>query len=426
MSELNLSNSSNQTLLESLNRNLHYAMKNSPFYKKHFAGMLDDKGVRSIEEFTRLPFTTKADISKNNRDFLAVPICSVAEYVTTSGTTGEPVTIFLTESDLERLALNEEVSFKLTGVGSNDVFQLMTTIDKQFMAGLAYQLGVRKLNAGLIRIGPGSPAMQWKSILQNKPTVLIAVPSFIISLIDYAIEHQIDYKDTSVQKIVCIGESVREENFSLNTIGKRICQQWDVQLFSTYASTEMATAFTECAAHAGCHLNPDLIHIEVIKENGSYAKEGETGEIVATPLNVKGTPLIRYRTGDLAKFYEKPCKCGRTSPRLGPIIGRKNQMIKYKGTTLFPKSIFDVLDQIEAVKMYKVEICKDELNNDQITVYLDDNLKDTKVIYDLVQQCRAKLRVVPSFEFVDTENLRQKIYRPNLRKPQKILFKEMY
>jgi phenylacetate-CoA ligase len=234
------------SVMETVFESVLYAQEKSPFYQKSLEPFNFEKESFKIDDLKKLPFTTKEDISENNLDFLCVPMSEVAEFCTTSGTSGEPITIFLTKHDLKLLAENEANSFRLTGAKAEDLFQLMTTIDKQFMAGLAYYLGAQELNAGIIRIGPGVPALQWKSILTYKPTVLIAVPSFIINLIDYAKNNTINYSNSSVRSIICIGEAIREDDLSYNVLGKRITDNWDVELYSTYASTEMGAAFTEC------------------------------------------------------------------------------------------------------------------------------------------------------------------------------------
>src|SRR5690606_21673630 len=159
------------------------------------------------------------------------------------------------------------------GVSPQDILQLTTTIDRRFMAGLAYFLGARKLGAGIVRVGPGLPELQWDSILKFKPTYLIAVPSFLLKLIAYAEAHQIDYRAQGIKGIICIGEAIRIPDFSLNTLGQNIANKWeDVNLYTTYASTEMSTAFTECEAKQGGHHLPELIIAEILdKENNSVA-----------------------------------------------------------------------------------------------------------------------------------------------------------
>ena len=159
----------------------------------------------------------------------------------------------------QRLTCNEYSSFVSAGGTVNDIYQLMLTLDRQFMAGMAYYSGIRKLGAGIIRLGPGVPSLQWETILRLKPTAIVAVPSFILKLIDYAKEHNIDINSTSVKKAICIGENIRNTDFSLNTLGKKITEAWNIKLYSTYASTEMQTAFTECTECKGGHLQPELM-----------------------------------------------------------------------------------------------------------------------------------------------------------------------
>ena len=401
---------------------IFYARERSPFYATHLSGLDPSENEFSLASYKSLPFTTKEDLADRNEAFLCVPKNQIAEYVTTSGTTGHPITMYLTAKDLLRLAKNERDSLALMGNTSDDLFQLLTTIDKQFMAGLAYYLGVQELGAGIIRVGPGVPHMQWASILNYRPTKLIAVPSFIVSLIAYAQENGIDLQQSSVEAIVCIGEPIRTDDFELNALGKRIKEDWNVALYSTYASTEMGAAFSECVAQQGCHLNEDLLFLEMLNEDGEEVEDGENGEIVVSTLGVEGTPLIRYRTGDIAKVYRTPCSCGRTSPRLGPIIGRKKQMIKFKGTTLYPKAIFEVLEHFREISCYKVLVEKDAVNNDDITVLLDANIEHTPVFATIREMCKARLRVVPKFRFLTSDELRAAVYKKDLRKPEKILF----
>jgi phenylacetate-CoA ligase len=411
----------NSKLLEQVVETIHYAVKHAPFYQKHFSAHSLEQ--LNWERFRLLPFTTKEDLSQNNRDFLCVPSNQIAEYVTTSGTSGKPVTIYLTKKDLLRLAKNEKESFELTGAKAGDLFQLMTTIDKQFMAGLAYYLGVQELNAGMIRIGPGVPALQWNSILENKPTILIAVPSFLVNLIDYAKQNGIDVNQTSVRSAICIGEPIREDDLSENVLAKRIHADWNIELFSTYASTEMGAAFTECQSHQGGHLNEDLIYLEVLDEEGNDVTNGEKGEIVISTLGTEGTPLIRYKTGDVARVYREICSCGRTSPRVGPILGRKNQMIKFKGTTIFPPSIYEIFDSRAEITCYKIEVAKDYLGHDTITILLENRIEHSPVMNQIIEDCKAKLRVVPHFVFLETDYLRSQVFKNHMRKPEKIVFK---
>ena len=165
---------------------IQYLAKNSPFYQNLF----QDKGInpdsiQRLEDLHSIPLTTKEDLQKNNDDFLSVDKRKIIDYVTTSGTMGKPITFALTDKDLDRLAYNEATSFASAGVTEEDILLLTTTLDRRFMAGLAYFLGARKLGAGVVRVGSGLPALQWDTINRVSPTTLIAVPSFIFKLIAF-------------------------------------------------------------------------------------------------------------------------------------------------------------------------------------------------------------------------------------------------
>ena len=179
-----------------------YLWQHSPYYKNLFQTHgIHPEDIRKLTDLESIPVTEKEDLQRHNEDFLCVPRSSVAEYTSTSGTLGSPVTIALTERDLQRLAYNEFKSFSCAGGEPNDVFQLMLTLDRQFMAGMAYYSGIRKLGAGIIRVGPGVPALQWETIFRLKPTVVVAVPSFLVKLIQYAKEHQIDPAASSAGRL---------------------------------------------------------------------------------------------------------------------------------------------------------------------------------------------------------------------------------
>ena len=226
---------------------LLYLCCHSPFYQKLFERSgVEIKLIKTLDDISVLPVTEKEDLQQHNEDFLCVDKNMVMEYMSTSGTLGSPVTIALTENDLSRLAYNEYNSFLNADGSPDDIYQLMLTLDRQFMAGIAYYSGIRKLGAGIIRLGPGVPSLQWETIQRLKPTAIVAVPSFILKLIEYAKEYNIDINSTTVKKAICIGENIRNTDCSLNILGKKIQEAWNIRLYSTYASTEMQTAFTEC------------------------------------------------------------------------------------------------------------------------------------------------------------------------------------
>jgi phenylacetate-CoA ligase len=410
---------------EKLKETLHYVHKHSKFYKALFSdNRIDINEIKTLEDLTKIPVTTKHDLQEFNDDFLCVPKNKIIDYITTSGTLGDPVTFALTDKDLDRLAYNESISFVCSDAGPDDIFQQMVTIDKRFMAGLAYYLGARKLGAGIIRVGGGIPELQWDSILRIKPTIFITVPSFILKLIEYAEKNNIDYRNTTVKKAVCIGEPIRDNTFSLNKLGQKIYEKWpELKLYSTYASTEMASAFAECSAGKGGHHHPELIIAEFLDENDLPVKPNEPGELTVTTLGVEGMPLIRFKTGDVMTHYNDTCACGRTTMRLGPVIGRKKQMIKFKGTSLYPPALYDILDDIEEIENYVVEVYTNEIGTDEILISCGLKPNVTVNEKNIKDRFRAKLRVAPAVVFKSAADINKILHPETSRKPMKFIDK---
>lgn len=399
-----------------------YAAENSPFYKELFSELnITAEDIKNITDLQKLSTVNKNDLFTRNADFLCVPKNEIREYVTTSGTLGDPVWIGLTENDLVRLGKNESYSYELAELNSNDLIQLTTTLDKRFMAGLAYWLGARESKIGIVRTGPGIPEMQWDTIRRMGSTVLVAVPSFLLKMIEFAEQEGFDANESSVKKVICIGEPLRNADLTDNALAKRIKEKWDVQLFGTYASTEMATAYTECTSGKGGHFNEELIITECLDDDGNPVSNGDAGEITITTLGIEGMPLLRFRTGDVARIHTEKCACGRTSPRIGPVEGRKQQMIKYRGTTLYPPAIFDLLNALPSIETYVVELRQNEIGTDEIIIRAA--LKESSGDFEKVlkDRFRAKLRVAPQVIFEEVSIINKLKWPENSRKPMLLI-----
>lgn len=401
-----------------LKESLEYLNANSVFYQRLFTdNKIDISKIRTIEDLRNIPVTDKRDIQLYNKDFICVPKNKIIDYVTTSGTLGEPVTFALSENDLQRLAYNEASSFRMAGCSQYDVIQLMTTIDRRFMAGLAYFMGARELGCGIVRVGNGIPELQWDTIARVHPTTCIAVPSFIIKLMDFADANGIDFRHSSLKKAICIGEALHLPGGKMTTLGYKIAERWpELELYSTYASTEMQSSFTECEYHCGGHIPADLIIVEFLDENNNPVKEGEEGEVTVTTLGVEGMPMLRFKTGDILVHYNEPCKCGRNTTRLGSVLGRKGQMIKFKGTTLYPSSLFDILDNIPEVVNYIVEVYTNSIGTDQIQIRIGSENRSEEFIKKIKDIFRAKVRVAPDIKFEAVELIAKRQMPPMSRK----------
>ena len=392
-----------------LQKALHYLAGHSAYYRRMFERCeIRIDQIRHIEDLVKIPFTEKKDLQLFNEEFLCCPREKVIDYVTTSGTLGDPVTFGCTELDLQRLAYNEKKSFACAGLCPGNIVQLMTTLDKRFMAGLAYFLGIRELGASVIRVGNGIPELQWDTIRRLKPDTIMCVPSFILRLIQYAEEHDIDYRRSSIRRIIGIGEGLREQDFSLNLLGQRIREKWDVQLFATYSSTEMGATFSECEyGCVACGLCVGVFKFDAIEIND---------------LGVEGMPLLRFRTGDIAAKRTEPCRCGRHSFRLTPLVGRKHNMIKLKGTTLYPPALNDVLDNTAYVENYVVVVEESEAGTDRVIVRIGLKYSpEFDAVKDLKDRFRSRIRVAPEIELLPVEEIRRINFPAKSRKPVKFI-----
>lgn len=403
---------------ERLQETVTYLAQNSVFYQTMFKeNNVDIKKIKHLSDLANIPVTTKQDLQVFNKDFICVPKNRIIDYVTTSGTLGEPVTFALTDADLQRLAYNEACSFTMAGCTQNDTIQLMTTIDRRFMAGLAYFLGARELGCGIVRVGNGMPELQWDTIERVNSSACIVVPSFLTKLIEYAENNNIDYNNSSLNKAICIGEALRNTSGEYTTLGRKITEKWsNLELFSTYASTEMQSSFTECIHHCGGHIPLDLIIVEILDENNNPLPDGTPGEVTITTLGVEGMPLLRFKTGDICVKNSKPCACGRNSPRLSSVLGRKGQMIKFKGTTLYPPALFDILDNIPEVENYLVEVFTNTLGTDQIQIKIGSKNHSEAFIKHIKDIFRSKVRVAPDICFVPEELIYKQQLPPMSRK----------
>ena len=380
-----------------LKSHFEYCRNNSPFYRDLFKETENDFLDVTLKQLRDVPFTEKLDIERRNDEFCAVQLSEIVDVVLSSGTTGKPIKIMYTDFDLKRLAYNEKQSFQGCGLTNKDVVLLTCTMDRCFIAGLAYFLGITSLGASAIRNGHGSLDSHMEVIRRMKPTVIVGVPTFIRKLGMYMKSENNDPSETMISKIICIGEPLRNNKVELLEVGLELQKMWSAKVFSTYASSETITTFCECEAQKGGHLHPDLAVVEIIDDKGGILPNGEIGEVVVTPLMVEGMPLIRYKTGDLSFLINEPCSCGRNSPRLGPILGRKKQMMKVKGTTLHPQEVYAALDTIKGVEEYYLEVTEENDLSDNIAVHvfgkvISDNLS---ALQDKLQsKLRVKLRIV--------------------------------
>nr|WP_320050708.1 AMP-binding protein [uncultured Desulfuromonas sp.] len=400
-----------------LRQHMAYLADNSPFYQRMASEHgFDLRDVRCYDDLAALPFTNKADLEQYGDDFLCVDERQVADICLTSGTTGLPVAFMQSRDDLERLAFNEQLAFSTAGLTADDRVLIAAAIDRCFMAGMAYFLGLKKIGCTVIRGGSSSVAVVAQLIERFRPSALVGVPTLFLALAEILRKKGIDPCQCGVKRLVCIGEPVRDQSLNLSVLGERLQEQWQAEVYGTYASTEMAATFVDCSHGCGGHLPPELMLVEIVDDQGQRVSAGEVGEVVATPLQVTGMPLLRFKTGDVATLYSDPCVCGRNSWRIGPVLGRKNQMLKYRGTTVYPPAIFAVLQELAEVQAFYIEVRDDYALSDQIRVVVGSCCPDLTAHY-VEELLAARIRVKPEVVIRDVDTVRSQTLQEDKRKP---------
>lgn len=351
---------------ERLKTTVNFLYAHSPYYKNMFA----EKGIsigsiKTLDDLQRIPIITKTDLLKSNKEFFCCDPANASDIVTTSGSTGlQPIIHPLTQSDLQRLAYNEQASFTIPDITANDTVMLTTALDGSFVAGLAYYLGIKRLGASIVRAGSKNINIQAETLKRFSITTVIGVPSNFIKLHHYCIGERIDTKRSTIKKMILIGETIRNEDFSLNQLGRRLSECYpEATLYSTYANTETCTSFCECSAGNGGHLHPDLAYIEIVDGNNQRVSDKTAGRLIITTFGCQGMPLLRYDTGDITFIVNEKCRCGRITQRIGPILGRQQNILKIGGVTFSQAQLENIILSMSSVEDYCVVI---QDNNDAI------------------------------------------------------------
>jgi phenylacetate-CoA ligase len=215
-----------------------------------------------------------------------------------------------------------------------------------------------------------------------------------------------------VTKAVCIGEPIRDRAFALNASGRAIETAWGAKVYSTYGVTETANSLCECDAGRGGHLHDQQLFIEILDDAGNAVADGEVGEVVATTFGVEAMPLIRYRTGDSAALFREPCVCGRTTPRIGPIVGRKNQKLKYKGASLFPSTLAAVLEETDGVEAFVIVARRESELSDAIEVLVHG----AATVENLRDALQARAKIAPHVRHASRDEIELLQLPPSARK----------
>lgn len=379
-----------QAVFKNLKEVLTKTMTASEFYQKKYQD-IDIQSISCLEDFEKLPFTDKGDL----RDayplgLMAVPEEEIVRIHSSSGTTGTPVIIPYTKNDVSDWALMFKRCYEVAGITSMDRIHV-TPGYGLWTAGIGFQTGAELLGSMVIPMGPGNTDKQIKMMIDMKSTVLCATSSYALLLAEEITKRGVK-EHINLKKGVIGSERWGEK------MRKRISRELGVQLYDIYGLTEIygPGIAMSCDEESGMHYWDDYFYFEIIDpKTGEQMPYGEIGELVITTLKKEGAPLIRYRTHDLTRFIPGECACGRKYPRIDIILGRTDDMIKVKGTNIFPAQIDEGLKEVEgASSEYQVMI--DHLNGkDILTLFfeVEDNLDKSTIEYNVKHHFKNKIGI---------------------------------
>lgn len=376
---------------------IKYARGNSLFYRKLYKARKIDPGrVNSFDAFGKLPVITKQDLRDNNWLMPAAPRFSWADISVTSGTTGKPVYLPWTKNDFGSLANITYLLHYTAGIKEKDTVQITYPMGAgMWICGLHNWLGLFKMGSCSLRFGPGYSDAQIENMLALKPTVLIGAPSFMAKLGLLARQKRIT-EEIKPYKICCSGENILNTDLTKNALGRKLTEIWKgADIRAVYGASEGPICGVECSKNKGYHIPAEYFYFEILDRSADTPVEpGEEGRLVITTLNVEGMPLIRYCLGDITFILENKCPCGRTSPRLGPILGRVDRLTKIKGVLINPDEISNAVSAFEHIDDYYIECFNDRYLMDQLMVCIAGDGRSKAGIEQIKNAIKAKIKSV--------------------------------
>ena len=317
-----------------------------PFYKRKMDELgVKPEDIKSIDDVTKLPFTTKYDLRDEYPFGLqAVPMDQIRRIHASSGTTGKPVVGTYTQADLDMWAECCARVFAVGDVGPGDVVQVSYGYGL-FTGGLGAHDGAAKLGAIQLPTSAGNSEKQIMMMQDMGTAAICCTPSYALHLAEVIEKNKVD-----VSKLKLRVGFFGAEPWTWG-IRRELEAKLHIKAIDIYGLTEMCGPGVggECLYQDGTHIWEDFFLPEIVDpETLEPVAPGEVGELVITSLCKEAMPILRYRTRDLSSLNYKPCKCGRTAVRLGKVLGRSDDMLIIRGVNVFPSQIETVLTEFPA------------------------------------------------------------------------------
>jgi phenylacetate-CoA ligase len=333
---------------------------NVPYYRERMQAQgLGPEHIHSIDDLSKLPFTTKQDL-RDNYPFglFAVPMSEIIRLHASSGTTGKPTVVGYTRQDIGTWSEVMARTLTSAGAGKSDFIQIAYGYGL-FTGGLGIHYGGEKIGSSVIPISGGNTKRQLQLMRDFGSTVLACTPSYAAYLAEALEESEIS-RDEMKLRIGVFGAEPWTDNMR-REIEKRL----KIKAIDIYGLSEIigpGVSF-ECQHQCGLHINEDHFLPEIIDPDTlEVLPEGELGELVFTTITKEGLPIIRYRTRDLTRLNFETCECGRTLVRMNKCTGRSDDMLIIRGVNLFPSQIESVLMEMDETSPHYL-LLVDRVNN---------------------------------------------------------------
>ncbi|MFH1033149.1 MAG: phenylacetate--CoA ligase [Pseudomonadota bacterium] len=324
-----------------------HAQAHSPFYRQHLreAGV-GPKDIQGLDDLRRLPFTTAEHLRQGYPfPLLSAPMEDVVRIHASSGTTGKRKVLCYTQQDIDDWAHMFARCYEMAGLTRLDRVQICVGYGV-WTAGVGFQRGCETFGALAVPVGPGNLEMQCQFLEDFQTTVLCSTSSMALLMAE-EVQRRGLLERISLKKIIYGSERTSE------AMRQRISEGLGgVELYDIPGMTELYGPGTglECSARQGIHYWADYYIVEIINPvTLEPVAPGEIGEMVVTTLRKQAAPLIRYRTRDLTRLLPGDCPCGNPLPRHDRLLGRSDDMIKYRAVNIYPGQIDAVLSYCHGV-----------------------------------------------------------------------------
>ena len=353
----------NRTQLAELQKLLSAIRPANGFYETKLGPTGISADLPSLDEYRkRCPFTTKAELVADHQAHppyssnLTFPQSRYTRTHQTSGTSGQPMRWLDTPESWQWMIDNWCDILEAAGVNSEDRIFFAFSFGPFIGFWLAFEAG-EALGAVSIPGGGLSSAARLRSIFTHQANVLCCTPTYTLRLAEVAKAEGIDLSDSPVKTIVVAGEP----GGSILATRRRLEEAWPgATIFDHHGMTEVGPVTYQCPAQPGIlHVLEQAYLPEIINpDTGEPVEDGATGELILTTLGRHGSPLLRYRTGDLVKaISDQPCACGRHDLGLdGGILGRADDMVVVRGVNVYPSAVEEIVRSVGGVAEYRVEI----------------------------------------------------------------------